>query len=208
MSLLVPISFAITQVGLQSFLDNRITVVKIFTIPSNKVSFKNLSLHFNFSLALSSPSLTLPQFLVQCPNTLCASNLFWKAASTLIKSLWLFADLGRSAQMLQNSEKSGPVLLRDGVEVTLFQATDRCLCLSARRRFLSCSSTIWKYNVRMLHTCCFRHDARRLLWQSLLRSETQHELWRSDSISTLMFSGSKHNGSPDLGWCWSEHVWL
>ena len=75
----------------------------------------------------------------------------------------VFADLGRSAQMLQNSEKSGPVLLRDGVEVTLFQATDRCLCLSARRRFLSCSSTIWTYNVRMLHTCCFRHDARRLL---------------------------------------------
>ena len=54
----------------------------------------------------------------------------------------VFADLGRSAQMLQNSEKSGPVLLRIGVEVTLFQATDRCLCLSARRRFLSCSSTI------------------------------------------------------------------
>ena len=60
----------------------------------------------------------------------------------------VFADLGRSAQMLQNSEKSGPVLLRVGVEVTLFQATDRCLCLSARRRFLSCSSTIWTYNVR------------------------------------------------------------
>ena len=95
--------------------------------------------------------------------------------------------LGRSAQMLQNSEKSGPVLLRDGVEVTLFQATDRCLCLSARRRFLSCSSTIWTYNVRMLHTCCFRHDARRLLWQSLLRSETQHELWRSDSIPPWCF---------------------
>ena len=32
----------------------------------------------------------------------------------------LFADLGRSAQMLQNSEKSGPVLLRVGVEVALF----------------------------------------------------------------------------------------
>ena len=128
------------------------------------LSFKNLSLHFNFSLALSSPSLTLPQFLVQCPNTLCASNLFWKAASTLIKSLWLFADLGRSAQMLQNSEKSGPVLLRVGVEVTLFQATDRCLCLSARRRFLSCSSTIWTYNVRNRTT--FKIFTNRLVFRS------------------------------------------
>ena len=40
---------------------------------------------------------------------------------------------------------------------------------------------------RRLNTCCFRLDARRLHWQSLFRSETQRELWRTDSIPPWCF---------------------
>ena len=62
----------------------------------------------------------------------------------------MFADLGKPAQMLQISEKSWPDLLRVGVEVTLFQppiVVCAWVCMQ-RRRFHSCSSTIWTYNVR------------------------------------------------------------
>ena len=57
---------------------------------------------FSYRKALSGPQLSL------------------KFTDSGVKTIKMFADLGKSAQMLQNSEKSGPVLHRVGVEVALF----------------------------------------------------------------------------------------
>ena len=49
-----------------------------------------------------------------------ARKTFFPKKNTEKQASFVFADLEKSAQMLQNSEKSGPVLLRVGVEVALF----------------------------------------------------------------------------------------
>ena len=45
----------------------------------------------------------------------------------------------------------------------------------------------FSHKFRRLTTCCLRLDALRLLWQFLLQSETQRELWQSDPTPPWCF---------------------